>query len=139
MATAPRVMLDTNIASFIIKGPNEALRARLRDLPLTSACISAVTEGELRYGLARKPGATALREAVASFLRHVEVLPWDSAAAAAYGEVRADLEAKGTPIANLDTLIAAHALASGCTLATNDKAFLRVTRLTVEDWVQPSP
>lgn len=137
MATAPRVMLDTNIASFIIKGPNEAIRARLRALPLTSTCISAVTEGELRYGLAKKPEATALREAVASFLRHVEVLPWDSAAAAAYGDLRAGLEAKGTPIDNLDTLIAAHALATGCTLATNDKAFVRVPGLVVEDWMQP--
>ena len=135
MATARRFMLDTNIASFIIRGPGEALRARLRATPLPSTCISSITEGELLYGLAKKPGATALREAVASFLRHVEVLPWDSAAAAACGELRAGLEARGTPIGNLDTLIAAHALAAGCTLATNDKAFMRVPGLVVEDWM----
>jgi tRNA(fMet)-specific endonuclease VapC len=137
MAAALRVMLDTNIASAVIKGTSEPLRARLRATPLASACISSITEGELRYGLARKPGATALRAAVASFLRHVEVLPWDSAAAAAYGELRADLEAKGTPIGNLDTLIAAHALAAGCVLVSHDKAFMRVPGLTVEDWLAP--
>ena len=136
MATARRFMLDTNIASFIIRGPGEALRARLRATPLPGTCISSITEAELLYGLAKKPGATALREAVASFVRHVEVLPWDSAAAAAYGELRAGLEARGAPIGNLDTLIAAHALAAGCTLATNDKAFVRVPGLAVEDWME---
>lgn len=136
MAT-PRFMLDTNIASAVIRGAPEALRARLRATPLASACISSITEGELLYGLAKKPGATALREAVAAFLRHVEVLPWDRAAAAAYGPLRADLEAKGTPIGNLDMLIAAHALAAGCALASNDKAFTRVPGLAVEDWLAP--
>lgn len=135
MATAPQFMLDTNIASIVIKGASEPLRARLRATPLTSACISSITEGELLYGLAKKPGATTLREAVASFLRHVEVLPWDSAAAATYGELRADLEAQGTPLGNMDTLIAAHALAAGCILASNDKAFVRVPGLAVEDWL----
>jgi tRNA(fMet)-specific endonuclease VapC len=135
MTTVARVMLDTNVASFVIKGASEPLRARLRATPLASACISSITEGELLYGLAKKPGATALRETVASFLRHVEVLPWDSAAAAAYGELRAELESKGTPRGNMDTLIAAHALAAGCALATNDKAFARVPGLTVEDWL----
>ena len=135
MAVTQRVMLDTNIASFIIKGPNEALRSRLRATPLLSACVSSITEAELLYGLAKKPGATTLGEAVASFMRHVQVLPWDSAAAAAYGALRATLEARGTPLDNLDTLIAAHALATGCILATNDKAFTRVPGLVVEDWV----
>ncbi len=133
--SAPRFMLDTNIASAIIRGAPEALRARLRATPLASACISSITDGELLYGLAKKPGATALREAAAALVRHVEVLPWDSAAAAAYGPLRADLEAKGTPIGNLDMLIAAHALATGCTLATNDHAFARVPGLVVEDWL----
>jgi tRNA(fMet)-specific endonuclease VapC len=128
-------MFDTNVASLVIRGPNEALRAKLRATPLHSAVISSITEGELRYGLARKPGATALGEAVASFLRHVQVLPWDSVAAQAYGDLRARLEADGTPLGSLDTLIASHALAAGCVLATHDKAFARVPGLAVEDWV----
>lgn len=135
--SAPRFMLDTNIARVVIKGAPDVLRVRLRATPLASTCISSITEGELLYGLARKPGATALHEAVATFLRHVEVLPWDSAAAAVYGPLRADLERNGTPIGNLDLLIAAHALASGCSLATHDRAFGRVPGLTVEDWLAP--
>jgi len=134
MSTAPRYMLDTNIASFILRGHSDTLRARLRATPLSATCLSSVTEGELLYGLARKPQASALREAVASLLKHVPVLPWDSAAAAAYGRLRAALEAAGTPLGNLDTLIAAHALASGCTLVTNDQALRRVPGLPTEDW-----
>jgi tRNA(fMet)-specific endonuclease VapC len=136
MAAAPRVMLDTQIARFIIKGASEALRSRLRATPLTGACISSVTEGELLCGLARKPAATALRDSVASFLRHVEVLSWDREAAARYGAVRAALESAGTPLGSLDTLIAAHALAIGATLITNDKAFRRVPGLTAADWTR---
>lgn len=128
-------MLDTNIASFIIRGPSPALQAKLRAVPMAQLCISAVTHGELLYGLARKPGATALQRAVQEFLRRVEVLPWDEAAAERYGPLRAGLEAQGTPLGGMDTLIAAHALAAGCVLVSNDQAFGRVAGLGLEDWV----
>lgn len=127
-------MLDTNIASFIARGPNDALRARLDKVAPALVCVSSITEGELLYGLARKPAAHALRRTVGSLLRHVTVLAWDRDAAAAYGELRAKLEARGTPLGNLDTLIAAHAMAAGCVLVSNAKAFTRVPRLRVEDW-----
>ena len=134
MATARRFMLDTNIASFIVRGPNAALQARLEAAPMAALCVSAITEAELLFGLARRPEATALKTAVQAFLRHVEVLPWDSAAASAYGELRATLESHGTPLGNLDTLIAAHALATGSTLVSNDKALARAPLVPVEDW-----
>ncbi len=130
----PTYMLDTNIASFIIRGPNPALKERLRAVPMAQLCISAVTHGELLYGLARKPGATALQRAVEAFLHRVDVLPWDDTAAERYGPLRAGLEAQGTPLGGMDTLIAAHALAAGCVLVTNDQAFARVQGLGVEDW-----
>jgi tRNA(fMet)-specific endonuclease VapC len=133
-ADARKVMLDTNIASFLIRGAPEPLRARLRAVPMASVCISAITEAELLYGVARRPEATALKTAVQAFLRHVDVLPWTSAAAAAYAELRSTLERQGTPMGNMDTLIAAHALAAQCLLVTNDKAFARVAGLIIEDW-----
>ena len=131
---AGRWMLDTNIASHIIRGATPALQARLREVPVAQLCVSAVTEGELLYGLARKPDATALRAAVTGFLLRVDVLPWDSAVAARYGDLRAELGRRGTPLGNLDTLIAAHALALDCTLVSNDQAFARVPGLRWEDW-----
>ena len=134
MRGAPAFMLDTNIASFIIRGGTPILLKRLQAHPVTSVCISTITEAELRYGLARKPGATALHAAVHAFLLHVEALPWDSEAAARYGELRANLEAGGRPIGSMDTLIAAHALAVGATLVSHDRTFKRISGLRVEDW-----
>jgi tRNA(fMet)-specific endonuclease VapC len=127
-------MLDANMASFIIRGANPALRERLNAIPVNALCLSAVTEGELLYGLALKPGAARLKKAVMDFLHHPEILAWDSDAAARYGTLRADLEKAGTPLGNLDTMIAAHALAADVALVTNDRAFGRVQGLGVEDW-----
>jgi tRNA(fMet)-specific endonuclease VapC len=98
--------------------------------------ISAVTEAELRFGVARKPGAIRLKTAVEEFLLRVEVLPWDSAAAEEYAEVRADLERTGKPMGNLDLLIAAHAISAQLVLVTHDHVFRRIKRLKVEDWTK---
>lgn len=138
MSPAPTYLLDTNIASFIIRGGPPQLMARLRAQSVTAVGISAITEAELRYGLARKPGATALATAVTAFLRHVQTLPWDSDAAERYGRLRAELETAGTPLGGMDMLIAAHALALGATLVTNDQAFRRVPNLAFEDWTTDS-
>ncbi len=136
--TAPRrFMLDTNMASFVIRGAVPSLKARLRSVPMAQMCVSAVTQGELFYGLARKPEAVALKKAVHAFLSHLDVLPWDSAAAERYGALRASLEQLGTPLGNLDTLIAAHALSVDAAIITNDQAFARIEELQVEDWTRP--
>lgn len=127
-------LLDTNTASFIIRGTNAKLMKRLQARPVAAVAISVVTEAELLYGLARKPEAVSLRAAVGAFLQHVETWPWDSEAAARHGTLRASLEAAGKPLGTMDTLIAAHALALGATLVTNDKAFKQVPGLAVEDW-----
>ena len=134
MATPPRYMLDTNIASYIVRGPGQAVAARLRALPMEQVCLSSITQGELLYGLARKPQATNLQTAVREFLARIDVLTWGSEAATHYGALRAGLEAAGTPLGNLDTLIAAHALAADTILVTNDLAFTRVPALAVENW-----
>ena len=97
--------------------------------------VSSITQGELLYGLARKPGAINMQTAVREFLMRVEVMAWDSAAATRYGVLRSALELCGTPLGNLDTLIAAHALAMDAVLVTNDQAFVRVPALLVENWV----
>jgi tRNA(fMet)-specific endonuclease VapC len=134
MSAAPRYMLDTNIASYIIRGPSPALAVRLRAVPMAQICVSSITQGELLYGLARKPDATNLQIAVREFLARVEVLGWDSRVATRYGVLRAALEAGGTPLGNLDTLIAAHALTVDAVLVSNDQAFARVPALVVENW-----
>ncbi len=133
--TVKRYMLDTNMASYIIRGPSAALTARLIEIPMAQLCVSSITQGELLYGLARKPGATNLQTAVREFLMRIDVLSWDTAAATRYGILRAALESSGTPLGNLDTLIATHALAADAILVTHDQAFARVPALVVENWV----
>ena len=93
-----------------------------------------ITEGELRYGLARKPEAKNLHKVVQEFLKRVEVLAWNSDAAQHYGNLRAELETKGNSLGVFDMQIAAHAFSIGATLVTNDQAFKRVKKLKVEDW-----
>lgn len=130
-----RYMLDTNTVSRIIKGATPALQNRLRHVPMAHLCVSSITEAELLYGLARKPEAVTLHRIVHEFLLRVDILPWDSEAAHCYGLLRAELERGGVILGNLDLLIAAHAQAAAAVLVTNDRAFLRVSGVRVEDWV----
>ena len=132
-----RYLLDTNIASYVIKGNVPAVRRRIVQVPMAQLAISAVTEGELRYGVARRPDAARLRTIVDEFLLRMTILPWDSEAAQHYGQIRAALEREGQPMGNLDTMIGAHALALGAVLVTNDQAFTRIEALKVEDWTKP--
>ena len=129
-------LLDTNIASYIIKGNIPSVDRRLAKVPIADVFISSVTEAELRYGLARQPDASRLEALVEDFLLTVTILPRDSEAAKKYGWLRAGLEREGLPMANLDMMIAAHALATGAVLVTNDRAFARIKGLKVADWTK---
>jgi tRNA(fMet)-specific endonuclease VapC len=131
-----RYLLDTNTASYVIKGNIPRVRGRLLKVPMAQLSISVVTEAELLFGAARKPEAVRLKAAVEEFLLRVEALPWDSKAARQYADLRATLERDGTPMGNLDMMIAAHALALEAILVTNDRAFRRLGSLKLEDWTK---
>lgn len=123
-------MLDTNTVSYIVRGKSPAARAALDGLRGENiACISAITEAELRYGVAKQaPGLT--RQAVLTrFFAKTRVLPWGSEQALAYGDLRARLERAGKVLGPLDMLIAAHAISANATLVTRDKAFAQVEDL----------
>jgi tRNA(fMet)-specific endonuclease VapC len=131
---AVRYLLDTNIASYAIKRSVPQVRVALLSVPMSEVGVSVVTEAELRFGVARRGAPAHLKLAVEEFLLRVEILPWDSQAAKHYAGLRSALENAGTPIANFDLMIAAHALAVGATLVTHDRVFRRVKHLKVEDW-----
>jgi len=133
---AIRYLLDTNIASYIIKGNSPAVDRHLTKVAIAQLAVSAVTEGELRFGAARLPKAAQLHNLIEDFFLRVSVLPWDSEAAQQYGELRATLEREGQPMGNLDTMIAAHALALGTTLVTNDHAFSRIKKMKLSNWTK---
>jgi tRNA(fMet)-specific endonuclease VapC len=129
-----RYLLDTNTASYVIKGNFPRVRERLMKTQMAEVGISVITEAELRSGVARKPAAVKLRTAIEEFLLRVETLPWDSEAAQQYGQIRAALERVGQPMGNLDMMIAAHALACQVVLVTHDHVFRRIKQLKIEDW-----
>lgn len=131
-----RYLLDTNIASYVIKGNLPRVRENLLQVPISEVAISVITEAELRFGVLRRPDAKKLNTVVENFLRFAEVKPWDSAAALRYAQLRAALEHEGLPMGNLDMMIAAHALALGRVLVTSDRVFSRVKGLKVEDWTR---
>ena len=134
----PRYMLDTNTVSHLVKQHPNVVQ-HVVGVPMFSLCVSAITAGELLYGLARRPDAGRLQAAVSEFMRRVDVLPWDFSAAERYGIVRATLDRAGKPLGSLDVLIAAHALAVGAVLVTNDRAFNQVAQLRIEDWTVDRP
>lgn len=128
-----RYMLDTNTVSRLVKQDPSTMQ-RAKAVPIASLCISAITEGELLFGLAKRPQATRLHAAVRELLRCVDVLPWDERVAEHYAEARASLVAQGKTLAPLDLLIAAHAESLGAVLVTNDQAFRLMAGLRLEDW-----
>ena len=121
------------MVSHLIKG-HPSVAQRIAAVPMTSISISAVTEGELLFGLAKRPDAKRLALAVREFLRRADVLPWDSGVAERYGALRAELEHYGRTLAPLDLLIAAHALGVGAVLVTSDRVFSTMANLPTEDW-----
>ncbi len=131
-----KYLLDTNIVSFLVKESYPALRERSRLVLRSEMAVSCVTEGELRYGLARLPREAHLHMLINEFLETVDVLPWDRACAQAYGQLRGQLQSSGEPMGFADTMLAAHALALNVTFVTNDKAFARVPKLKTQDWTQ---
>jgi len=134
---AIRYLLDTNTASYVIKGNPPRVRERLINVPMSEVGISVITEAELRFGVAKHSDFPKLRLAVDEFLLRLEILPWDSVAALHYAQLRSLLEARGKPMGNMDMMIAAQALAVEAILVTSDRVFRRITQLIIEDWTKP--
>ena len=127
-------LLDTCAVSDYFKRVG-ATHARFQAQPPHQLAISTITEHEMRFGLALKPGATRLAASMRSFLQVIEVLPFAREDALASAEVRARLDKAGTPIGNFDVLIAGVALARDLILVTsNEEEFARVPGLVIENW-----
>lgn len=130
-----KLMLDTNICIYLIKQRPEIVLKRFLDYQLGEIGISSVTLAELRYGVAKSRHRRENANALDEFIIPLEIAPFDEAAAQAYGDIRAALEKSGTPIGSMDMMIAAHAVAMGVTLVTNNtREFSRVPNLCVVDW-----
>ena len=126
-------ILDTDISSYLIRGDHEAVTKKFSEL-YDSCVISSITAAELQYG-AKKRNNKQLTQKVKAFCDLVEIVPWDEDAAKAYAKLRVELETSGTPIGNMDMLIAASALARKAVLITNNtEHFSRIKDLKLNNW-----
>lgn len=132
----PRYLLDTNICIYIAQQRPPEVRQRFQRLSAGALAMSVVTYGELRFGAEKSQARERALAALDGLVRAIEVLPLPLAAGDHYGEIRAALQRAGQPIGNNDLWIAAHARAEGWVLVTNnEREFLRVPGLSVENWV----
>jgi tRNA(fMet)-specific endonuclease VapC len=129
------VLLDTDVCIAILNR-DPRVRPNLERHAPSRVRMSAISLAELRFGIAKSEQARRAAANLRVLLSRVRVVPFDDAASARYGELRARLERRGAAIGPLDTLIAAHALSLGWTLATHNVAeFRRVPGLRVEEWL----
>jgi tRNA(fMet)-specific endonuclease VapC len=133
-----RYMLDTDISSYIIKGGYGPVEQHLAETPPSDICISSVTRAELVYGLKKLSSRHWLHQAVQRFLGQTTLLPWDAGAADSFAEIKHQLLSGGTPIGDMDMLIAAHAIAADTVLVTNnDRHFKRIKLpLMMTNWTK---
>jgi tRNA(fMet)-specific endonuclease VapC len=132
-----KYMLDTNICIFTLKNkPQQVREAFTRHHG--QLCISTVTLMELIYGAEKSAAPEKNLSVIEGFAARLEVLNYDSQAAAHSGQLRAELAKSGKPIGPYDQMIAGHARSLGLVLVTNNLGeFNRVAGLRVEDWVSP--
>ena len=130
-------LLDTNILSYFIRGRHAELNSRVTEaIERERACVSVIVRAEVRFGQSGMLANDKRRRAIDLLLDQLPALPWTAAAADAYGTLKAQLQSTGRPIGELDTQIAAHALAEGLVLVThNTRHFDRIAGLKLEDWM----
>ena len=129
-------LLDTDTCIYIINNKPEAVRSKFRTVSLNEIAISSITLFELDAGARKGNRAEESLQKLEQFASIIQVLPFDAEAARHAGALRQHLREQGTPIGDMDTLIAAHALSVGATVITNNlKEFQRVPELSVENWL----
>lgn len=132
-----RYLADTNILGYFARHSPGPLQQRMLTAMLRQeVAISVITRAETRYGLALLNANDKRRASVGLLLQAYPALPWTADAADQYGDIAAHLQQSGQVIGEMDTLIAAHALAEGLTLVThNTRHFERIPGLKLEDWM----
>jgi tRNA(fMet)-specific endonuclease VapC len=131
----PGYLLDTSIISDLVRNPQGLAAKHLRRVGDETVCTSIVVVCELRFGAA-KAGSKRLSDQLERVLEPLDILPLEPPVDHYYADIRRALERRGTPIGPNDLLIAAHALALGFTVVTeNTGEFSRVDGLSVENWL----
>lgn len=130
-------LLDTNIVSYYLRRSSPALEEKVSAMLRAQACaISTLTRAELRFGQACMSTEDRRRGLIDHFLLRLPNIEWTSQAADHYGQIKGLHKRQGTPIGELDTQIAAHAIAEDLILVThNTRHFEKVPNLKLDDWM----
>ena len=133
-----RYMLDTDISSYIIKGGYGAVEQHLEMVSPVDLCISAITRAELMYGLKLLPPRHPLHSAVHQYLKRMVMLAWEAEAADFHSSIKHQLKTAGTPIGEMDMLIAAPAIAADAVLVTNNTRHFQKIQLPLmlANWME---
>jgi tRNA(fMet)-specific endonuclease VapC len=132
--------LDTSVCVALLRMSATQISDQLDNILDVDTVISSIVLGELETGIRKSHRQAWHAELLHRFLTRIAVIDFDSAAARHYGEIRAHLERRGTPIGPLDQLIAAHARSLGLTLiTTNLREFKRVPGLKCQAWPATLP
>ena len=128
-------LLDSNVCIDYLTGRYPSVVARLQALSPSDVCLSTIVVAELRYGADKSEHPRRNHNRLDVLTSEIPCREFDVSAAAVYGKVRAGLERRGRPIGPNDLLIAAHTLALGLTLVSdNVREFKQVRGLKVESW-----
>jgi tRNA(fMet)-specific endonuclease VapC len=132
-----RFLLDTNICIYIIKQKPLKVFDKFQTLTPSDVGVSSITVAELEYGAYKSQRQEQNRAALSQFLIPLEILPFDERATQTYGQIRAELERRGTVIGSMDMLIASQAISLGLSLVTNNvRELSQIPGLTLENWVE---
>ncbi|HEY9905792.1 MAG TPA: type II toxin-antitoxin system VapC family toxin [Candidatus Sericytochromatia bacterium] len=132
-----RFLLDTNICIYIIKQKPPKVLEKFQTLTPSDVGVSSITVAELEYGAYKSQRQEQNRAALSQFLIPLEILPFDERATQTYGQIRAQLERRGTVIGSMDMLIASQAISLGLTLVTNNvRELSQIPGLPLENWVE---
>ena len=133
----PRYLLDTNMCIYLMRHQPEAVARRFAQCYVGDVVMSAITYAELQYGVAVSADPERERANLANLIEEIPVMPFDGAAALAYGPIR--LATRDSKKDHLDKLIASHAVALGVTVVTNnEKDFAKYPGVTIENWLTAS-
>jgi tRNA(fMet)-specific endonuclease VapC len=130
-----KYLLDTDILSYVARESHAGLLDRMRLVAPQDLTISVITRAEVEFGLRSHPPRRLTLERMTALLHEIVTLALPEHAATHHCSLRLALQRAGTPIGANDQWIAAHALALGLTVVTNnDREFRRVPGLKVENW-----
>ena len=129
-----KYLLDTNACINYLNFPDSLIWRKIQSTSAFEITVCSVVKAELFYGSKKSKNPTLNLAKQMKFLNQFQSLPFDDEAALIFGEIRAELAKRGTPIGPYDLQIAAIALANNLTLIThNTREFSRIGNLKIED------